>query len=128
MVRSVQMLALVALSSSVPLSLWAQPAATMRYTGTVGQQHISLMLEVEDDAVGGGRYSYSGQKSEIRIVDTRHFGTTVVLQDEDGNILHLHFEDAQGEKAGSFKAADMLEGTLDRGELDLPIRLVRQTR
>ena len=100
----------------------------MRYTGTVGQQRISLLLDVDDDAIRGGRYSYSGQKSEIRIVDTRRFGTTVVLQDEDGNILHLHFEDAQGEKAGSFKQAERLEGTLDRGELDLPVALSRQPR
>lgn len=97
----------------------------LRYAGTAGQQHITLQLELAGDAVRGGQYRYDGQKSDIRIVDSRQFGTTVVLQDEDGNILHLHFEDAGGEKAGSFQAAAMLEGTLDRGDLDLPIKLKR---
>ena len=98
---------------------------SLRYTGSVGQQHVTMTLEIAGDAVSGGRYAYDSQKSDIRIVDSRVFGTTVVLQDEDGNILHLHFESATGEKAGGWRNAAMLEGTLDRGELDLPVKLTR---
>ncbi|MGI4758733.1 MAG: hypothetical protein ACRYGF_18020 [Janthinobacterium lividum] len=101
------------------------PSPGLRYGGTVGQQKVTLLLEVAGEAVGGGYYTYDRQKGDIRIVDVRQFGTTVVLQDEDGNILHLHFEDAAGEKTGSLQAADLLEGTLDRGELDLPVKLLR---
>ena len=102
-----------------------QATDTTHYAGTVGQQRVTFTLETSGDVVSGGVYTYAGQKSEIHIVDSRRFGTTVVLQDEDGGVLHLHFEDADGEKAGSFKTAAMLEGTLDRGELDLPVKLKR---
>lgn len=104
------------------------PPADLRYAGTVGQQRVTLRLQVEADAIRGGGYTWASQKGEVRIVDSRQFGTTVVLQDEDGNILHLHFEDAAGGKAGSFDAAAMLEGTMDRAEQDLPVRLTRQPR
>lgn len=108
----------------------ALPAQTgespLRYSGTVGEQRVAFLLEVSGDRVSGGHYTYRGQKSEVRIVDSRQFGTTVVLQDEDGNILHLHFQSASGEKTGSFASAAMLEGTLDREELDLPVRLTRE--
>jgi hypothetical protein len=103
----------------------AQRAQTLRYTGNVGQQHVALLLELADDDVTAGHYTYDAQKSEIRIVDSRVIGSTVVLQDEDGNILHLHFESAAGEKTGGWKNAAMLEGTLDRGDLDLPVKLAR---
>lgn len=106
----------------------AQAPATLRYTGTIGQQQVTLQLQVADDTLRDGHYGYRGQPSQIRIVDSRRFGTTLVLQDEDGNILHLHFEDAAGGKAGGFQSAAMLEGTLDRGELDLPVKLTRQER
>ncbi|MGI4854236.1 MAG: hypothetical protein ACRYF4_09355 [Janthinobacterium lividum] len=121
------MLRIVAIAATTLLFSNAVTAqqGMLRYAGTVGQQHITLQLELAGDAVRGGQYRYDGQKSNIRFVDSRQFGTTVVLQDEDGNILHLHFEDAGGEKAASFQAAAMLEGTLDRGELDLPIKLKR---
>ena len=104
----------------------AQAPATLRYAGTIGQQQVTLQLEVADDTLRDGRYSYRSQPGEIRLVDSRRFGTTLVLQDEDGNILHLHFEDAAGAKASGFRSAAMLEGTLDRGELDLPVKLTRQ--
>jgi hypothetical protein len=103
----------------------AQRVQTLHYAGTVGQQHVAMSLELADDAVTAGHYAYDAQKSEIRIVDSRVIGSTVVLQDEDGNILHLHFESAPGEKAGGWKNAALLEGTLDRGELDLPVKLTR---
>ena len=106
----------------------AQPSPEVSYAGTVGQQHVTMVLDVLDDTVRGGHYHYDGQRSEISIVDSRQFGTTMVLQDEDGNILHLHFEDAAGEKTGSLKTAAMLEGTLDRGEQDLSVRLTRSVR
>ena len=79
----------------------AQRVQTMHYAGTVGQQHVAMSLELAGDAVTAGHYTYDAQKSEIRIVDSRVIGSTVVLQDEDGNILHLHFESTAGEKAGS---------------------------
>lgn len=97
----------------------------LRYAGTVGQQHVTLSLQVTGDALDSGHYAYDGQKSEIQIVDSRIFGSTLVLQDEDGNIIHLHFENASGDKAGSFQAAAVMEGTLDRGEMDLPVKLSR---
>ena len=110
------------------LTAAAQAPATLRYAGTIGEQTVTVQLEVADDTLRTGHYGYRGQPSQIRIVDSRRFGTTLVLQDEDGNILHLHFENAAGEKAGGFATAAMLEGTLDRGELDLPVKLVRQER
>lgn len=102
-------------------------AETLHYAGTVGQQHVAMQIELLDDAVNSGHYAYDRQ-GEIQIVDSRIFGTTVVLQDEDGNILHLHFESAGGAKAGGWKYATMLEGTLARGDLDLPVRLTREAR
>lgn len=117
---------LVGLALPLALGIAAQqPADGLRYAGTVGQQHITLQLALSSDAIRSGHYRYDGQKTDIQIVDSRQFGATVVLQDEDGNILHLHFEDAAGEKTGGFPTAVMLEGTLDRGELDLPVRLKR---
>ena len=113
-----------AVLASAPFAA-AQQAQTLHYTGTVGQQHVALSLEIADDNVTAGHYAYDAQKSDVRIVDSRVIGTTVVLQDEDGNILHLHFESAKGDKAGGWKNAAMLEGTLDRGELDLPVKLTR---
>lgn len=106
----------------------AQAPATLRYAGTIGQQQVFFQLRVADDTLRDGSYSYRSQGGDIRFVDSRRFGTTLVLQDEDGNILHLHFEDAAGEKASGFPSAAMLEGTLDRGELDLPVKLTRQDR
>ena len=103
----------------------AQRVQMLQYTGTVGQQRVAMSLQLSDDNVTAGHYAYEAQKSEIRIVDSRVIGSTVVLQDEDGNILHLHFESAPGEKAGGWKTAAVLEGTLDRGELDLPVKLAR---
>ena len=103
----------------------AQRVQTLHYAGTMGQQHVAMSLDLSDDDVTAGHYAYDAQKSEIRIVDSRVIGSTVVLQDEDGNILHLHFESAPGEKAGGWKNAAVLEGTLDRGELDLPVKLTR---
>ena len=111
-------------SLSVSGTAAAQRGETLRYAGTVGQQHVALSLEITGDAVSSGHYAYDRQ-SEIRIVDSRVIGSTVVLQDEDGNILHLHFEAAGGAKAGVWKNAAVLEGTLDRGELDLPVKLTR---
>lgn len=112
------------------LAMVAQAPApdTVRYAGTIGQQQVLLQLKVADDTLRDGHYGYRNQPGQIHIVDSRRFGTTLVLQDEDGNILHLHFENAAGEKAGTFQAAAMLEGTLDRGELDLPVKLTRQER
>lgn len=121
----VRPLASIALALSFIMRTPAQQSA-LRYAGTVGQQHVIMVLELSGEAVGGGHYAYGNLKSAIRIVDSRQFGTTLVLQDEDGNILHLHFEDAAGEKTGSLNTAAMLEGTLDRGELDLPVKLSRE--
>lgn len=105
----------------------AQPvvAAEVTYAGTMGQQHVTLSLDVDGNAVRSGHYSYDAQRSDIRIVDSRVFGTTVVLQDEDGNILHLHFQDAHGAGVAGWKAAESLGGTLSRGDLDLPVNLSR---
>ena len=109
---------------SVPNADGQRPE-TLHYMGTIGQQRVALSLEISGDDVTAGHYAYDAQKSDVRIVDSRLIGSTVVLQDEDGNILHLHFESARGEKAGGWKNAAMLEGTLDRGELDLPVKLTR---
>lgn len=122
--RASSVIALAAGLACVP-SAAAQQAETLRYTGSVGQQRVALSLEIADESVTAGHYAYDAQKSDIRIVDSRVIGSTVILQDEDGNILHLHFESAKGDKAGGWKNAAMLEGTLDRGELDLPVKLTR---
>ena len=124
LLRATSIVIVTAALASIPGAV-AQRAETLHYTGTVGQQRVSFALEIAADSVTAGHYVYDAQQSEIRIVDSRLIGTTVVLQDEDGNILHLHFESASGEKAGGWKTAAMLEGTMDRGELDLPVKLTR---
>ncbi len=105
----------------------AQKAASppLVYKGTVGQQHVTMLLDVEGSSLNGGHYSYDGQKSEIRFTEVRVFGTTAALQDEDGNTLHLHMKSASGGGAPEWANAATLEGTLVRGNLDLPVRLTR---
>ena len=116
--------ALAVILSALPSGAFAG-AETARYRGQAGQQQVSFFFDLEENALRGGHYTYTSQKSDIRIVDARVFGSTVVLQDEDGNILHLHFETASGQSTGSWKSAERLEGTLERGDLDLRVELTR---
>ena len=95
------------------------------YRGIVGQRHVTALLDVQGESLRGGHYSYDGQKDVIHFTEVRFFGTTAVLQDEDGNILHLHLRTAAGKGAPDWKDAGALEGTLVRGDLDLPVKLTR---
>ncbi len=95
------------------------------YTGTAGQQHVTVWLDFDGGALRGGRYQYDGQSSTVRFDEVRVFGTTAVLADEDGNTLHLHMKTASGGGTTEWATAAGLEGSLERGDLDLPVTLAR---
>ncbi len=100
-------------------------AADVQYKGTMGEQHVTVSLEIRGESLHGGHYRYDTQASEIRFTEVRFFGTTAVLQDEDGNTLHLHLRRASGEGAPDWAEAAALDGTMVRGDLDLPVKLTR---
>jgi hypothetical protein len=99
-------------------------AETIRFHGTIGQQAVMLTLEVQDQLVTEARYKYDSQTAEVPIPESRLFGSTIVLADDDGNNFHLHLQDAAGTSVTSFSKAMKLAGTMDREELDLPVKLV----
>jgi hypothetical protein len=101
------------------------PPELMTYEGTLGQQRVGMSLVVRGEAVTDGHYFYVSQLTDIALLDSRYFGTTIVLQDEIGGIFHLHFEDGAGRHLVGFEKSEVLVGTMDRGDLDLPVRLRR---
>jgi hypothetical protein len=103
----------------------AARAETMRFHGTIGQRSVTLTLDVKDELVTDAKYKYDNEKSEVPVPESRLFGATVVLADEDGNDFHLHLQDAGGTSVTTFARALKLTGTMQRQELDLPVELER---
>ncbi len=98
---------------------------TLQYQGTIGQQHVRLTLQTDGDLVSDAEYEYDRQPGRIAFSENRVFGTTIVLADDDGNMFHLHLRNADGTTAPDIAHALKLDGTMDRGELDLPVNLSR---
>jgi hypothetical protein len=97
----------------------------LQYEGTIGQQHVRLTLQTDGDIVSDADYQYDSQPGKIAFSENRVFGTTIVLADDDGNMFHLHLRNADGTTAPDIAHAQKLDGTMDRGELDLPVNLTR---
>jgi energy-converting hydrogenase Eha subunit H len=98
-------------------------AETLRFKGTIGQQNVAMTLEVKDDLVTDATYKYDSQKSVVPISESHLFGATVVLADDDGNNFHLHLQDATGTSVTTFARTVKLTGTMQREELDIPVKL-----
>ncbi len=98
-------------------------AATMRFHGTIGQRSVTLTLDVRDELVTDAKYKYDSERSEVPVPESRLFGATVVLADDDGNNFHLHLQDAEGASVTTFAKTLKLTGTMQREELDLPVKL-----
>jgi hypothetical protein len=98
----------------------------LRYQGTIGQRHAGLTLEFEAGSLSAAHYQIDQQAGEIAASELRLIGTTIVMADDDGNLFHLHLEDSGGHTASGFHHADLLEGTMVRGEdVDLAVKLGR---
>ena len=106
------------------LALGAQ-AQTLRYRGTIGQQTVTITLDVQGDDIRSAVYRYASAKADVEMVEHRVYGTTAVLADDDGNVFHLHLQNKTGEGVKDFASADQLAGTMDRGEIDLPVAMTR---
>jgi type 1 fimbria pilin len=98
-------------------------AETLHFKGTIGQQSVALTLDVKDDLVTDATYKYDSQKSGVPISESHLFGATVVLADDDGNNFHLHLQDATGTSVTTFAKTLKLTGTMQREELDIPVKL-----
>ena len=107
----------------VLLAASAAHGETLRFKGTIGQQSVTLTLDVKDELVTGAKYRYDSQQSEVPIPESRLFGATVVLADDDGNNFHLHLQDASGGSVTTFARTLKLTGTMQRNDLDLPVKL-----
>ncbi|AFL86380.1 hypothetical protein Terro_0028 [Terriglobus roseus DSM 18391] len=102
----------------------AARAETMRFHGTVGQRSVTLTLDVKDELVAAAKYKYDNEASEVPVPESRLFGSTMVLADDDGNNFHLHLQNADGGSVTAFARTLKLTGTMQREELDLPVKLV----
>jgi hypothetical protein len=101
----------------------AARAEMMRFQGTIGQRSVTLLLDVKDELVTEAKYKYDNEKSEVPVPESRLFGATVVLADDDGNSFHLHLQDADGTSVTTFAKTRKLTGTMQREDLDLPVKL-----
>ena len=101
----------------------AARAETMRFHGTVGQRTVTLTLDVKDELVAEAKYKYDNETSAVPVPESRLFGSTMVLADDDGNNFHLHLQNADGASVTTFAKARKLTGTMQREELDLPVKL-----
>ena len=100
-------------------------AETLRYRGTIGQRTATITLNVSGDNVSDASYRYDRETVTSTFAQAHLMGTTLVLADEDGNIFHLHLQDASGGGVKDFPHALQLQGNMTREELDLPVSLKR---
>ncbi|MEZ2347504.1 hypothetical protein [Terriglobus sp. RCC_193] len=100
-------------------------AETLRYRGTIGQRTAMITLDVTGENVTDASYRYDRETVTTTFSQAHLMGTTVVLADEDGNIFHLHLQDAAGSGVKDFPHAQQLQGNMTRDELDLPVMLKR---
>lgn len=103
----------------------AAGAETLRYRGTVGQRSATITLNVSGDDVTNASYRFDRETVTSIFSQSHLMGTTLVLADEDGNIFHLHLQDAAGDGVKDFPHAVQLQGDMTRDELDLPVLLKR---
>ncbi|SEB91988.1 hypothetical protein [Terriglobus roseus] len=116
--RSALLFSLAALTLSA-----AARAEVMRFHGTIGQRGVTMTLDVKDELVTDAKYKYDNEASELAVSESHLFGATVVLADDDGNNFHLHLQDADGTSVTTFAKTRKLTGTMQREELDLPVKL-----
>ncbi|SDF93221.1 hypothetical protein [Terriglobus roseus] len=100
-------------------------AETLRYRGTIGQRTATITLNVSGDDVTDASYRYDRETATTTFSQAHLMGTTLVLADEDGNIFHLHLQDAAGVGVKDLPHAQQLQGNMTRDELDLPVLLKR---
>jgi hypothetical protein len=107
-------------------SLWAQ--GTVDFRGTIGQQKVTLSILFNGDTITSAKYQYESQKEAVPVTESKSFGTTIILADDDGNIFHLHMRKADGIATTEVGNATVLDGTMDRDALDLPVKMARVTK
>ncbi len=107
------------------LSTSVAAAQKVELRGTVGQQRVVMSIDFDHDSITSATYRYESQKNAVPISESRFLGTTVVLADEDGNVFHLHLLRADGSATTDVKEATRMDGTMDRGDLDLPVKMER---
>lgn len=100
-------------------------AETLRYRGTIGQRTATITLNVSGDDVTVASYLFDRETATSTFSQAHLMGTTLVLADDDGNIFHLHLQDAAGSGVKDFPQAQQLQGNMTRDELDLPVLLRR---
>ncbi|WP_047491152.1 hypothetical protein [Terriglobus sp. TAA 43] len=100
-------------------------AETLRYRGSIGQRTAMITLNVSGDDVTDASYRYDRETATTTFSQSHLMGTTLVLADEDGNIFHLHLQDAAGDGVKDFPHTQQLQGNMTRDELDLPVLLKR---
>lgn len=112
-----------ALATLLAPAAWAQ--GTTQFRGTIGQQKVTLSIQFEGDAVLTAHYRYESQKSDVPVTESKLFGTTVILADDDGNVFHLHLRRADGVATTEVKEAALMDGIMNREDLDLPVKMER---
>jgi len=100
-------------------------AETLRYRGNIGQRTATVTLNVNGDDVTDASYRFGRETVTSTFSQAHLLGTTLVLADDDGNIFHLHLQDAGGSGVKDFARAQQLQGNMTRDELDLPVLLKR---
>jgi hypothetical protein len=102
------------------------PPQTVSLHGTIGQQKVSMTIQFVGDEVKTAQYQYDSQKDVVPLSEGKFYGTTVILADDDGNVLHLHLLRADGVATGTVKETAAVDGTMNRGDdLELPIKMER---
>lgn len=103
----------------------AAGAETLHYRGTIGQRTATITLNVSRDDVTEASYRFDRETTTSTFSQAHLMGTTLVLADDDGNIFHLHLQDASGSGVKDLAQAQQLQGNMTRDELDLPVLLKR---
>jgi hypothetical protein len=100
-------------------------AQTVELRGTIGQQKVTMSIQFDGDTITSAKYKYESQKDAVPVSESKFFGTTVILADDDGNVFHLHMRKADGVSTMEVKDIAKMDGTMDRNELDLPVMMER---
>jgi hypothetical protein len=70
-------------------------------------------------------FQYDSQKDVVPLSESKFYCITVVLADDDGNLLHLHLRRADGGSTASVKETTAVDGTMNRNDLELPVKMER---
>jgi hypothetical protein len=93
--------------------------------GTIGQRKATMSIVFDGDTIAEASYKYDSEKDSVVATDNQFFQTTVLLNDDDGNSFHLHMRRPGGQATMEVKEMVLLDGTMDREELDLPVKMER---